>query len=429
MKSLVKYGILVFVVFVIALSMGLSGGIILDRRLGGGGAPTGNASSGSSLDLNLISQALNLIKQDYVDQSSASNSALTYGALGGMVDALGDTGHSRFLTPQEVKQENDFTAGKFQGIGAEVTQQNGNVVIVYPIQGSPAQKAGLLPGDIISKVDGVDMTGHPLSDVVSHILGPTGTQVTITIIRPSTGQTIDFTITRAEITIQNVTWKQIPGTTIADLQIASFASGVTKDLQNALNQIQQQNMTGIILDLRDNPGGLLTESVSTASQFVSSGYVLQEKDASGKIQKVSVETGGVATKIPMVVLINQGTASAAEIVAGAIQDNGRAQLIGNTTFGTGTILNEFPLSDGSAILLATQEWLTPKGNTIWHKGITPNTTVNLPANASPVTPDVLNTLTAAQLQASTDTQFLQALQMITQLIQQPTTNMATQPTP
>ena len=293
MKSLIKYGIVVIVTFVIALSMGLSGGIIIDRRLlSNSNLPVAStSSSGANLDMSLISQALGLIRQHYVDQPAATNSTLTYGAVSGMVDALGDTGHSRFLTPQEVTQENNFTSGKFEGIGAEVSQQNGSVVIVYPIEGSPAQKAGLLPNDVITKVDGVDMTGQQLSAVVSHILGPAGSNVTITIYRPSTGQTLDFTITRAVITLQNVTWKKIPGTTIADLRIASFGSGVTKDLQAALSQIQQQNMTGIILDLRDNPGGLLNEAVSTASQFLSSGYVLQEKNISGAITKVSVEFG------------------------------------------------------------------------------------------------------------------------------------------
>jgi carboxyl-terminal processing protease len=429
MKSQVKFGLLVIVVFIIALSMGLSGGIILDRRLGNNVTSASNNGINSNLDLNLISQALTLIKQDYVDQSVVTDTNLTYGAISGMVDALGDTGHSRFLTPQEVKQENDFTAGKFEGIGAEVTQQNGNVVIVYPIAGSPAQEAGLEPGDIITGVNGKDVTGQSLSDVVNQILGPAGTQVTVAILRPSTGQTLTFTITRAQITLQNVSWKQIPGTTIADLQITSFASGVTKDLQTAITQIQQQHMTGIILDLRNNPGGLLNEAISTASQFLSSGYVLQEKNVSGQIQKVAVEKGGVATNIPIIVLINQGTASAAEIVAGALQDNGRAQLVGETTFGTGTILNEFSLSDGSAILLATQEWLTPKSNTIWHKGITPNIPVTIAASAIPITPDTLSSMSAAQVQSSSDNQFLEALKVITQSNQQPTGNPTVTPTP
>jgi carboxyl-terminal processing protease len=429
MKSQLKYGILLSVVFIVALSIGLSGGVILDRRLAANTVPQVSNPSDTNPNFDLITQAWNLIKNNYVDHSADTNSALTYGAISGMVSALGDTGHSRFLTPSELKQENAFTAGQFEGIGAEVEQKDGNVVIVYPLDGSPAQKAGLLPGDVIMKVDGVDMAGQQLSDVVSHILGPAGTKVTLTILRPSTGTTIDFTITRAEITVQNVTWQQIPGTTIADLRIDSFASGVTKDLQNALNQIKQQHVTGIILDLRNNPGGLLDESVSTASQFLGSGVVLEEKDATGQIHKVSVQPGGIATQIPLVVLINQGTASAAEIVAGALQDNHRAQLVGDITFGTGTILNQFSLSDGSAMLLATQEWLTPDGHTIWHTGITPDVKVTIATDVIPLIPETMHSMTAAQIQASSDQQLLQAIKALNLQLQKQTSDVSARITP
>ncbi len=429
MKSQLKYAILLSVVFIVALSIGLSGGIILDRRLTANAVAQVSIPSDTNPNFDLITQAWNLIKNNYVDHSADPNNVLTYGAISGMVSALGDTGHSRFLTPAEIKQENAFTAGRFEGIGAEVQQKDGNVVIVYPLDGSPAQKAGLLPGDVILKVDGVDMTGQQLSDVVSHILGSAGTKVTLTILRPSTGATMDFTMTRAEITVQNVTWQLIPGTTIADLRIDSFASGVSRDLQNALNQIKQQHATGIILDLRNNPGGLLSESVSTASQFLGSGIVLEEKDAAGKVQKVSVQPGGIATQVPMVVLINQGTASAAEIVAGSLQDNHRAQLVGDITFGTGTILNQFSLSDGSAMLLATQEWLTPDGHTIWHEGITPDVKVTIATDVIPLIPGTMHSMTAAQIQASSDQQLLQAIKVLNQQLQKQTSDISTPVTP
>jgi carboxyl-terminal processing protease len=421
MRSQFKSAILLSVVFIVALSIGLSGGIILDRRLGTYNTAQISVPSNTNTNLNLISEAWNLITRNYVDHTADTTSNLTYGAISG----LGDTGHSRFMTPAELKQENAFTAGQFEGIGAEVQQKDGNVVIVYPLDGSPAQKVGLLPGDVIMKVDGASMTGLQLSDVVSHILGPKGTNVTLTILRPSTGATMDFTITRAVITVQNVTWQIIPGTDIADLRIDSFSNDVTTDLKNALTQIKQQNVSGIILDLRNNPGGLLDESISTASQFLASGLVLQEKDATGYIQKVSVQPGGAATSIPMVVLINQGTASAAEIVAGALQDNHRAQLIGDITFGTGTILNQFSLSDGSAMLLATQEWLTPNGNTIWHTGIIPDVKVTLAATIMPVIPETMHGMTAEQIQSSTDTQLLQAIKILSAQLQSQTSEPAT----
>jgi carboxyl-terminal processing protease len=206
-----------------------------------------------------------------------------------------------------------------------------------------------------------------------------------------------------------VTWGMLPGTTIAHLKIAAFSNGVTKDLQTALQQIQATGATGIVLDLRNDPGGLLDEAVGVTSQFLGSGNVLLIKDAQGKEQSVPVKPGGLAVNIPLVVLVNQGTGSAAEIVAGAIQDAHRATLIGETTFGTGTVLNFFNLSDGSEILLATEEWLTPSGRVIWHQGIPPDVSVSMPADAIPLMPTMEKTMSAAQLQSSMDAQLLKAI--------------------
>jgi carboxyl-terminal processing protease len=407
--------ILVYLLFLpIFLAVGFGGGILVDHFLI---TPTIASASGQNQanNLDLVNQAYQVVEKNYVAISTISQTQLEYGAISGMVDALGDTGHSRFLTPQEVQQENDFTTGSFQGIGAEVsTNSAGQVVIVAPIDGSPAQKAGLVPGDIILKVNGTDVTGMSLSDVVSMVLGPAGTQVTLTIQDPDTGATKNVTITRAEITVQNVTWIMLPGTTIADIRIAGFSQGVTDDLRTALQQIQAAGATGMILDLRNDPGGLLSEAIGVASQFLASGNVLLVKDAQGNEQAVPVQSGGLALNTPLVVLINQGTASASEIVAGALQDAHRATLIGETTFGTGTVLNAFPLSDGSQVLLATEEWLTPSGRVIWHKGITPDVVVSLPNNVTPFVPEVGNGMTATQLQNSQDAQLLTAVEQLSQ---------------
>jgi carboxyl-terminal processing protease len=350
-----------------------------------------------------------------VDRSAVQTTQLEYGAISGMVDALGDTGHSRFMTPEMVKSENNFTQGSFEGIGAEVTQNNnGQTVIVAPFDGSPAKAAGVKPGDIIVKVDGTDVSGMSLSDVVSKVLGPAGSKVTLTLQDPTTGATRDVTITRAKIMVNNVTWIMLPGTTIADIRLAGFSQGVTADLQKALQQAQAQGATGIILDLRNNPGGLLDEAVGVTSQFLGSGNALMVKDAQGQEKPIAVEPGGTALTIPMVVLINQGTASAAEIVSGALQDAHRATILGETTFGTGTVLNAFPLSDGSQILLATQEWLTPNGRVIWHKGITPDVSVTLANTVSPFLPEGAQGTTAAQLQNSQDMQLLKAIDLLSQ---------------
>jgi len=407
--------ILIYLLFLpVFLGVGFAGGVLVDHFLI---TPTiASASTQSqSNGLELVNQAYQIIQQHYVDRSAVQQTQLEYGAISGMVDSLGDTGHSRFLTPQMVKEENNFTQGLFEGIGAEVSlNNNGQVVIVAPIDGSPAQAAGVKPGDIMLKVDEVDLTGLSLSDVVSKVLGPAGTQVTITLQDPGTGAIRDVTITRAKITIQNVTWVMLPGTTIADVRIAAFSQGVTKDLRTALQQIQAQGATSIVLDLRNDPGGLLDEAIGVTSQFLGSGKVLLVKDAQGNEQSYPVRSGGLALNIPMVVLVNQGTASAAEIVAGALQDAHRATLMGETTFGTGTVLNGFPLSDGSQILLATEEWLTPAGRVIWHKGIAPDVSVSLASTITPFVPEAGIGMTAAQLQSSQDVQLIKAIDQLSQ---------------
>ncbi len=403
----------IFILTIFVFGVGMVGGVFVDRAalVSVWPIPKTGQTDGTPT-FSLLNEAYQTINRNYVDRQALDAKKLEYGAISGMVDSLGDTGHSRFMTPQMVAEERNFTQGQFEGIGAEVQQKDGNVVIVAPLDGSPAQKAGLNPGDVILKVNGKDVEGAPLSDVVSQILGPAGTKVTLTILHPETGLTQDITLTRARINFQNVTWSVIPGTNYVDLRIAAFSTGVSNELKNALSEIKKQGYKGAILDLRNNPGGLLDESVKTASQFLSGGNVLQTKDAKGNVTNIAVKPGGEATDLPLVVLINQGTASASEIVSGAIQDAGRAKLLGDTTFGTGTVLNQFGLSDGSAILLATEEWLTPKGRVIWHQGIRPDVPVTLSPNVIPVIPDALKKMTPEMVTASNDQQFLKALDLL-----------------
>jgi carboxyl-terminal processing protease len=410
-RTLAYLGIVILAVLVLAVGVG--GGVALDRHVLFAFDPPSNIPANADSNFQLMAEAWNTIDNNYVDRPAIEPEQMTYGAISGMVNSLGDTGHSRFLDPQMVKQEQNFTQGQFEGIGAYVQMKDGNVVIVAPIDGSPAQKAGLQPGDIITKVNGKDISGLPLDQVVGEILGPVGTSVTLTIMDPKTGATRDVTLVRAKITVNNVSWQQLPGTTVAHVRIIAFSQGVTDDLVKALTDIKNQGLTGVILDLRNNPGGLLSEAVGTASLFLTSGNVLLEKNAQGKITPTPVESGGVAPNIPLEVLINEGTASASEIVSGALQDAKRAELVGETTFGTGTVLNAFSLADGSELLLATEEWLTPDGHTIWHNGLTPNVVVALPQGASPLFPAGEQNMTASQLQDSQDTQLLKALQLLT----------------
>jgi carboxyl-terminal processing protease len=395
------------------LTFGLIGGLILSCHLLTAYAPD-TIPSDAEPNFRLIAEAWNTIHRVYVDRDALKPKQMTYGAISGMVESLGDTDHSRFLSPEMVMQERNLAKGELEGIGAEVQMRNGQLVIVAPIDGSPAHRAGLKPGDIILKVDEEEMSGLPLDQAVAYILGPSGTKVKLTILNPQTGNTKDINLIRARITLQNVTWRLLPGTTVAHLRIVTFSKGVTKELRKDLLTIQKNRVSGIILDMRNNPGGLYEEAVTTASQFLQSGNVVLEKNALGEIEPVPVQPGGVATTTPLVVLINGGTSSGAEIVAGALKDAHRAKLVGEKTFGTGTVLEAFPLSDGSALMLAIEEWLSPDGHVIWHHGIAPDVLVPLPPEVTPLLPITERELTPQKLRESGDAQLLRALDLFLQ---------------
>lgn len=416
------------IIAMIMLLFGVAGGIIIDRQILNASAQPVQGGSSTNPDFSLIEEATNIIQERYVRRADITQNELTYGAISGMVDALGDTGHSRFMTPEMIKAEQDYNAGAFEGVGLEVRVKDGFITIVAPIDNSPAMDAGIQAGEIIIGVNGEEVTGQPLSTVISKILGPAGTQVTLTILDPKTNQSRDVVLTRARIEVQNVTWTRIPGTDYAHIRLSAFSQDVSKDLNKALKEIQDQGLKGVVLDLRNNGGGLLDEAINVSSQFIDSGLVMKSRDAQGKLKDYPAKRGGAAINIPLVVLINQGSASAAEITAGAFQDNGRALLVGQTTFGTGTVLNQFGLQDGSAILLATSEWLTPKERVIWHQGIAPDIAVELPDSGLMVFPNEERSMTPEQFQAITDNQLLTAIQVLRDPASVPTTVPAT-PTP
>jgi carboxyl-terminal processing protease len=363
-------------------------------------------------DFALMAEAWKTIQSVYVDRSALKSSAVTQGAIAGMVEALGDTGHSAFLTKEMLKEEQRYAEGRYEGVGIEMRMEKGSALIVAPLDGSPAQKAGIRPGQIITKVDGKTLIGLDLTGIVKLILGPAGSPVTLTVFDPATDASRDVALKRAAITIRNVRWMPLPGTTIAHLRIAGFSKGVSHDLQQALHQIRSQRMTAVVLDLRDDPGGLFQEVIGCTSQFIEGGDVALVKNAAGEIRRVPVQERENVTRLPMVVLVNQGTASAAEIMAGACQDAGRAKLVGQKTFGTGTVLQQFNLSDGSALLLAVEEWLTPKGHSIWHEGIKPDSDVALPEGVRPLLPEEENGLSREKLLSSKDAQLLTAIKLL-----------------
>lgn len=356
-------------------------------------------------------EAYNVLVQHYVDQSALDPTKLAYGATQGLVDAVGDTGHTRFLTPADVAASHQSLSGSITGIGARMSQVNADFVVQSVVPDSPAQKAGLLAGDIVAAVDGVSVSGKTLDDVVSSIRGKAGTTVKLDLTRKGAAP-FTLSIVRAEISVPAVSWAMVPGTKTADIRIEEFSAGVTDDLKGALLGAQDAGATSVVLDLRDNPGGYVDQAIGVASVFIQSGTVYQEKDASGTVKAVPVKPGERATDIPLVVLVNVGSASASEIVSGALQDSGRAKVYGQTTFGTGTVLNEFDLSDGSALLVGTVEWLTPKGREIWHHGIAPDVSVALPTTSHVLTPDDIKSNGVSAVTSADDTQLKAAVDFI-----------------
>jgi len=363
----------------------------------------------------LFNQAWTVVDQNYVDRKAVNYKQMSYQAISAMLNVLGDTGHTRFLNPQQVQSENQQLSGSFTGIGIYLQQdpKTKDILIAAPIPGSPAAKAGLKHGDIITAVNGVSTKGKDISGLSTMIEGQAGTPVSITIYRPSTKQILTFKIVRAVIQVPNVLMHYIPQDHIADIEIVQFSDGVSSQLKTDLLQAKKLGATKIILDLRENPGGYLAEAVNTASEFIKSGNVLLEQDSTGNRTPVPVTGTTIDTSIPIVVLVNKDTASAAEIVSGALQDNHRAIIMGVTTFGTGTVLEQFTLSDGSAILLGTQEWLTPDGQFIRGQGITPNIQVKDPSNVI-LTPDLENAsnMTEQQILSSGDTQLAAAIKYL-----------------
>lgn len=387
-----------------------AGGIAFDRYVLDR-PPATEATTG--LDAALMDEAREIIQRHFVDREQATDERLQNGALAGMVDVLGDIGHSRFMTPAMVEEQRNYTAGEFEGIGAYVEMRDGFVTVVSPIDNSPAQAAGILPGDVVTHVDGEDVAGQTLQEVVDKILGPAGTTVTITFFRPETNEELTFTLERARIELENVTWAMLPGTTIGQIRIAGFSQNVGADVAAAIAEAEAQGATGLILDLRNNPGGLLHEAVTVASQFLpAESVVVLRQNADDEIVEEIVDDDAAPTGLPLVVLINAGSASASEIVSGALQDYERATLVGETTFGTGTVLNEFSLSDGSAILLATEKWLTPDGRVIWRQGIVPDETVELSGPVALLVPEIADDLSAEQVAASEDTQVRRAVELL-----------------
>jgi carboxyl-terminal processing protease len=293
-----------------------------------------------------------------------------------MMNALGDP-HTGYSTPLETTDLNNSLQGAFDGIGAYVDTKGAYLTITATIPGYPAAKAGLQSGDQIIAVNGEDVTGMD-PDIVrlTKVMGPAGTSVQLTIQRTGVDKPLEFTITREHIVIPFVTSKMLANN-IAYIQITQFGETAASDFHTQLSQLMAQNPAGLVLDLRNNPGGYLTDAIAIASEFIDHGVIVSEKNSDGSKTPYNATSGGLATSIPMVVLVNGNSASASEIVSGAIQDDGRGKLVGELTYGKGSVQEYFPLNDGGLARITVAKWLTPNGRTIDKIGLTPDQVVAL----------------------------------------------------
>lgn len=344
-------------------------------------------------------EAWTIVHEDYVDQP-VDDVALMQGAIRGMMEALGDE-HSSYMDPQTYKDANAGLAGEYEGIGAWVDTTTDYLTVISPMPGSPAEKAGLQPGDKVIAIDGEDMTGVDAELARQRVLGPAGTTVRLTVAREGESEPLEFSIVREKIVMKSAIGKMLEGD-IAYVQITTFGDKTTPELRAALKELMAQNPKGLILDLRNNGGGYLQTSVEVASEFISKGVILYEQYGDGRRFTYEAQPGGLATDIPLVVLINEGTASASEIVAGAIQDYERGKLVGVTSYGKGSVQNWVPLSnEQGAVRVTIAKWLTPNGRTIHQQGLTP---------------DVEAQLSNADRLAGKDTQLDKAIEVLLQTL-------------
>lgn len=319
-----------------------------------------------NLDFKLFWDTWDLLSREYLDKKAIDPQKLFFGAISGMVQAVGDP-YTFFLTPEQQKSSKEELNGSFEGVGIQLGfSKDKRLVVIAPLAGTPAAEAGIKPQDVILTIDEHDTTNITLPEAVRLIRGPKGTQVTLTLFREGEMQSKEFTLVRDTIIVKSVEveFKNTPeGKVIAHLKLSRFGERTKDEWEKGVSDILSKGADSLILDVRNNPGGFLEGAVFIASEFLEGGDVVLQENASGLRQAFKVSRSGKLTKIPIIVLINKGSASASEIVAGALKDRGRARLVGEKTFGKGTIQEAQDLEGGTGIHITVAKWLTPKG--IW----------------------------------------------------------------
>lgn len=353
--------------------------LILGARIYMDSAHAAEQKDSAYSNLELFDQVMERVRTEYVDGTNMTYHDLVYSALKGMVGSLDP--HSEFLTPDDYQELQDDTEGQFGGLGLVVQAKDGYVTVVSPMDDSPGLRAGILPGDRILKINGASAQKMPLDDAVKMLRGDPGTKVTITVERPSTGVVKDYTLKRAVIVTDMVkdinNQKEFPvdANKIGYVRITEFGDSTGDELEDALKKMKAQGVQALILDLRGNPGGLLDEAVEVCQKFLPRGQLVVSTEGRDPRENSVLRADGDGDELkgePIVIMVNYGSASAAEIVTGCLQDLHRAVVLGEKTFGKGSVQSIFPLDDGSALKLTTAKYYTPSHRVIHQHGITPD---------------------------------------------------------
>ncbi|OGD83267.1 hypothetical protein A3A54_02835 [Candidatus Curtissbacteria bacterium RIFCSPLOWO2_01_FULL_39_62] len=378
---LIQFSLVALVFLAIGFVLGQKK-IELDKR---GQIPIINVSNQNpaeiqNVDFSLFWEVFEELPKKYLDKEAINAQEMVYGAISGMVRSLGDP-YTAFINPEQNELIKSDLAGSYEGVGIQIGfNEDKRLAVIAPLSGTPAERAGIFAKDVIAKIDDKDTFDITLPEAVELIRGPAGTKVTLTLIRKGETEPIEKEVERANIDIRSVEveYREVGSRNIAIVKVSRFGEKTPIEWDNAIDNIAARNTDGVIVDMRNNPGGLLTGAIYLAGEFVT-GTVVEQKDASGEVRPSSAQGKGRLLKGPVVVLINGGSASAAEIFAGALQDKGRAKIIGEQTFGKGTVQDVVDLPGGSALHVTIAQWLTPEGKSIQDEGITPDIEVGLSA--------------------------------------------------
>jgi carboxyl-terminal processing protease len=326
----------------------------------------------------VVKEAWDIISSQYVEPSRLDSANMTQAAIEGIIDTLHDP-YTTYLTPAEYTLSQSAFSGTFEGIGAVVNGQSDKIVIISPMSGSPAEKAGIRAGDIIQAINGESTDNMSVDIAISKIRGPSGTSVKLLVLHMGETQPVELNVTRTKIELPSVHFEMSGD--IAYIIISQFTERTENEFAPVIDQLKENNAKGIILDLRGNPGGLLDIVIRIASHFIPQGVIVQVRSNQGVVEKSEAVKGLTSTDLPMVVLVNEFSASGSEVLSGALQDTNRALIAGNTTYGKGSVNFLYRLSDGSGLYITGERWLTPNGRLIEGQGIQPDMKLDLTGDA------------------------------------------------